>query len=132
MSNPIPAPAHVVADPKRPYKAYAGMFVALLGLIWANLEGRDSLDNMTMMEWLSIIIPALLTFGTVYKVTNPKILDVDAVADDRGAAEPGFVLIVLGLVLAVLALLVADVAFLLWVGVVIAVVGVVLLVAGRS
>jgi hypothetical protein len=72
--TPVPASDAVVADPKRPWKAYAGAFVTLLGLLWAALEGRDDLGNMTVMEWLSIIVPTILTFAAVYGIENPKVV----------------------------------------------------------
>lgn len=139
MSSIIPpiTPANVddvvKADKKRPYKAYAGMAVALIGLVWANLEGRDNLDNMTVMEWLSIIIPALLTFGAIYGVENPKVV-VNPTRDrgEAGAADIALVLIVIGVVMAIAALLVAKLAFLLWIGIVLAVVGVILMVTASS
>lgn len=55
----------------KPYKAYAAFVLTVLGLLWAALEGRDSLDNMTLMEWLSIIVPVILTTGAVYGIRNP-------------------------------------------------------------
>lgn len=72
---PVPAPENVEADPKRPYKAYVAFALTLLGTLWAALEGRDTLDNMSLMEWLSIIVPTLLTTGAVYGLRNPKIVE---------------------------------------------------------
>lgn len=71
----IPGPASVEADPKKPYKAYAAFLVTLLGTLWAALEGKDDLSNMTLMEWLTIIVPTLLTTAAVYGIRNPKIVD---------------------------------------------------------
>jgi hypothetical protein len=70
----LPTP-RVEADPKKPFKAIAGAFVTLLGLLWAALEGRDDLADMTAMEWASIIVPTILTFAAVYGVRNPKVVD---------------------------------------------------------
>jgi hypothetical protein len=70
----VPAP-YVEDDKSKPFKAYAGAFVTLLGLLWAALEGRDTLDNMSLMEWLSIVVPVILTFATIYGVRNPKVVD---------------------------------------------------------
>lgn len=73
--EPTPAPeatsGYIVADPKRPYKAIAAFVITVLGLLWANLAGRDSLGDMTLMEWLTIIVPTILTTGAVYGVSNP-------------------------------------------------------------
>lgn len=74
MSNYNADVTDVVADPKRPYKAVAAFFLTVLGLLWAALAGRDTLDNMSMMEWLSIIVPTILTTGAVYGIPNPKVL----------------------------------------------------------
>lgn len=73
--TPEPEPemttARVEADPKRPWKAIAAFVLTVLGLLWASLEGRDDLGNMTMMEWLAIIVPTILTTGAVYGIRNP-------------------------------------------------------------
>lgn len=66
-----PATGQIVADPKRPYKAIAAFVITVLGLLWANLAGRDTLGDMTAMEWLSIIVPTILTTGAVYGIQNP-------------------------------------------------------------
>lgn len=66
-----PPAVQVEADPRKPYKAVAAFVVTVLGLLWAALEGRDSLSNMTVMEWLSIIVPTVLTTAAVYGVRNP-------------------------------------------------------------
>lgn len=66
ITTPNPTP-----DPRRPYKAYAAFVFTLLGLLWASLEGRDTLDTMTLMEWLSVIVPVVLTTGAVYGIGNP-------------------------------------------------------------
>lgn len=63
--------ARVEADPKRPWKAIAAFVLTVLGLLWASLEGRDDLGNMTTMEWLAIIVPTILTTGAVYGIRNP-------------------------------------------------------------
>ena len=76
MSTNQPVPPNLVkADPAKPYKAYIGAFVTFLGLLWASLEGRDNLGNMTAMEWAALVIPVILTFSAVYGVTNPKVVD---------------------------------------------------------
>lgn len=55
----------------KPYKAVAAFVLTILGLLWASLAGKDTLDDMTLMEWLSIIVPVILTTGAVYGITNP-------------------------------------------------------------
>lgn len=66
----------VAADPKKPWKAWIGSLFAFLGLLWASLEGRDTLSNMSVMEWLAIIVPTILTWGAIYITPNPKVLKV--------------------------------------------------------
>lgn len=63
--------AVVKADPRRPYKAIAAFVLTVLGLLWAALAGRDTLTDMSLMEWLSIIVPTILTTGAVYGISNP-------------------------------------------------------------
>lgn len=73
--NILPQSAQVVADPKRPYKAYAAALVALLGSLWAALEGhKDNLGNMTLVEWLTVIVPTVLAWAATYVVENPKVV----------------------------------------------------------
>jgi len=69
--TPEPHTTKVEADPKRPYKAIAAFVLTVLGLLWTSLEGKDDLGNMTVMEWLAIIVPTILTTGAVYGVRNP-------------------------------------------------------------
>lgn len=69
--TPEPVEAKIEADPKRPWKAIAAFVLTVLGLLWASLEGKDDLGNMTVMEWLAIIVPTILTTGAVYGIRNP-------------------------------------------------------------
>ena len=102
--NVVPAPDYIEADPKRPWKAIAAFAFSFLGLIWASLAGRETLDDMTLMEWLSIIIPTILTTGGVYFVRNPKIIDPDAVErNDFGATDLLGAVLVVVLILILLA-----------------------------
>lgn len=71
MSDPVVHEARVEADPTRPYKAVAAFVLTVLGLLWAALEGRDSLGDMSVMEWASIVVPVILTTGAVYGIRNP-------------------------------------------------------------
>lgn len=76
MNDITPAPATVEADPKRPWKAIAATAVAFLGLLWANLEGhRDNLGNLTLNEWVTIVVPTILAFAATYAVRNPKVAE---------------------------------------------------------
>ena len=59
------------ADPKRPYKAYVAAAFALLGLIWANLQGVEDWGTLDFQDWVTIVVPAVLVFGATYFVSNP-------------------------------------------------------------
>jgi hypothetical protein len=65
---------NVVADPKKPWKAIAAAVFAFLGLFWANLQGVEDLGTLDLMDWVTIIIPTLVTFGATYFVENPKVV----------------------------------------------------------
>jgi hypothetical protein len=69
-----PVEARVEADPKRPWKAIAAFVVTLLGTLWAALEGREDLGSLTLMGWLSIIIPTILGTAAVYGFRNPVVV----------------------------------------------------------
>lgn len=64
--------SNVIADPKRPYKAYAAAAIAFLGLLWANLQGVEDWGSLGFQDWMTIIVPTILTFGGTYLVQNPK------------------------------------------------------------
>lgn len=68
-----PVEARVEADPKRPWKAVAAFVVTVLGTLWAALEGREDLGDLTVMGWASIIIPTILATAAVYGVRNPVV-----------------------------------------------------------
>jgi hypothetical protein len=78
MSNvdpTLPATPEVQDDPGKPLKAIVASLVALAGLLWAALEGKaDSWSNMSAQEWISILVPVLLTFAGTYITPNPKVL----------------------------------------------------------
>lgn len=106
MTVPEPQVARIEADPKRPWKAVAAFLLTLLGTLWAALEGRDSLDNMSLMEWLSIVIPTVLTTGAVYGLRNPLVAQQVANPDDAGETNPATVAVVVLAALLVVVLLI--------------------------
>lgn len=67
------APDNVIADPAKPYKAYLAAIGLIIGLMWANLQGRPTLDGMDLMDWLTVIVPTVLTTIAVYTKENPKV-----------------------------------------------------------
>ena len=44
---------------------------ALLGLIWANLQGVEDWGTLDFQDWVTIVVPAVLVFGATYFVSNP-------------------------------------------------------------
>lgn len=76
MNPPAPVTVEAVEDdPKKPWKAYAATAIAFLGLIWANLQGVESWGTLDFQDWVTIVVPAILTFGGTYMVSNPKVLN---------------------------------------------------------
>jgi hypothetical protein len=73
-------------DPGRPWKAVAALVVAALGMIWANLLGADTWETLNFQEWLTIIVPPILTALGVYFVPNPQ---VPAAPERVVASGPG-------------------------------------------
>ena len=57
--------------PTKPYKAVAAFVLAFIAAFVATLQGRPTLDNMKLIDWVIIVGGALVTAGTVYGVTNP-------------------------------------------------------------
>ncbi len=64
----------MTADPRKPWKAIVAGVVAFIGLLWANLEGRqDRLGEFGVAEWLGVLIPTAIAFGATYYVPNPRV-----------------------------------------------------------
>lgn len=70
--NPTPATA---ADPRRPYKAVAAFALSFLTALYATLQGRTDLDSTRPLDWVIIIIGAVVTAGATYAVSNPSTYD---------------------------------------------------------
>lgn len=76
MSNVNPVPVGTVeADPRKPYKAIAALVVTFLGLLWANLEGKEQWDTLGFQDWVTIIVPTVLATAAVYGIRNPKVVE---------------------------------------------------------
>lgn len=57
----------------KPYKAIAAFLVTFLGTLWANLNGREDLATMGVVDWITVIVPTLLATAAVYGISNqPK------------------------------------------------------------
>lgn len=54
-----------------PYtKAIVAFAVTFIGTLWANLEGRDDLGSLNFQEWLTVIVPTVLSVAAVYGFSN--------------------------------------------------------------
>lgn len=69
-----PVVDQVVADPKKPNKAFAAGAVTLIGTFWAALAGREDLGDLGFWEWVAVLMPPFLAFAATYTVPNPKVL----------------------------------------------------------
>lgn len=71
-----------------PYKAVAAFIGTLVAAIWANVQANGGDPPAGVWEWVSIIVPAVLTTLAVYQITNtPK----DPVArGQRGSTDVMF------------------------------------------
>jgi uncharacterized membrane protein YcaP (DUF421 family) len=55
----------------KPYKAIAAFLLTFVGALVATIQGRPSVEGMTVLDWVIVVGSALVTAGTVYGVTNP-------------------------------------------------------------
>ncbi len=55
----------------QPYKAAIAFVLSFLTALYASLQGRTDLNDLGPIEWLIIILGAVVTAGAVYVVTNP-------------------------------------------------------------
>lgn len=62
-----------VDNPRRPYKAIAALVVTFLGLLWANLEGKESWGTLGFQDWVTIVVPTVLATAAVYGIRNPTV-----------------------------------------------------------
>ena len=72
------------ADPSRPYKALAAFVVPIVATIWANLADQDTWSTLGVEEWLTIIVPPILSALLVYYVPNPQVQVVQKRVVDPG------------------------------------------------
>lgn len=54
----------------KPYKAIAAFLVTFLGTLWANLNGREDLESMSFVEWVTVIVPTIIATAAVYGISN--------------------------------------------------------------
>lgn len=53
-------------------KAWVAALVAGLGSLLAQIKDRTSLDTMTPLEWVIVVVTATVAGLTVYMVSNQK------------------------------------------------------------
>jgi hypothetical protein len=63
------------ADPKKPWKSVMAFVLTFLGMVYVSIKGNDALADLSLQDWLAIIIPALITAGGTYMVKNPLVED---------------------------------------------------------
>jgi uncharacterized membrane protein YcaP (DUF421 family) len=63
----------VVDDPRRPWKAVVAFVLAFLTALYATLQGRTDLESMKALDWVIVVLGAVVTAGATYVVTNPKV-----------------------------------------------------------
>ena len=67
MAGVTPAPP----TRTQPYKAIVGFVLAFLTALYATLQGRPDLDSMRVLDWLIVVLGAVVTAGGVWVTTNP-------------------------------------------------------------
>ncbi len=55
----------------QPFKAVAAFVLAFLTALYASIQGRTDLNDLGTIEWLIVILGAVVTAGAVFAVTNP-------------------------------------------------------------
>ena len=55
----------------KPYKAVAAFVLTFIGTLIATVQGRPSVEGMTLLDWIIVIGSSLVVTGAVYGVTNP-------------------------------------------------------------
>lgn len=66
MSTTSPAPS----APQTAHKAYIAAVIAALTTLVASIQGRPELDTLSVVDWLIIVVSAVLAGLTVYAVPN--------------------------------------------------------------
>jgi hypothetical protein len=54
----------------KPYKAVVAFVLSFLTALYATLQGRTDLDSMKAIDWLIVIMGAVVTAGGTYLVSN--------------------------------------------------------------
>lgn len=67
MSSATPAPPTAT----KPYKAIAAFVLTFLGLLVQAVTAKADAREITVQEWIVIVVGSLVTTGAVYGITNP-------------------------------------------------------------
>lgn len=73
--EPVTPPEVVVADPKRPYKAYAAAFIAVVITVVQAVQAQSADGNWSGEDTTTTIL-AFLSAALVYFVENPKVVQI--------------------------------------------------------
>jgi uncharacterized membrane protein YcaP (DUF421 family) len=55
----------------QPVKAIIAFVLTFASALLASLQGRQTLDGMGAVDWIIIVLGAIVTAGAVYGATNP-------------------------------------------------------------
>ncbi len=55
----------------KPYKAVIAFVFTFLAALFASIQGQPTLDGMSTLDWVVVVLGALVTAGAVYVVRNP-------------------------------------------------------------
>ncbi len=55
----------------KPYKSLAAFILAFAAALLASIQGRPTLDGMRVVDWVVVVLGAVVTAGAVYVVKNP-------------------------------------------------------------
>jgi hypothetical protein len=54
----------------KPYKAVVAFVLSFLTALYATLQGKTDLDSMGALDWLIVVMGAVVTAGATYVVSN--------------------------------------------------------------
>lgn len=55
----------------QPYKAVVAFALAFAAALLASIQGRPTLDGMGAVDWIVVILGAVVTAGAVWATRNP-------------------------------------------------------------
>jgi hypothetical protein len=55
----------------QPYKAAVAFVLTFAATLLASIEGNGNIGDMGWVDWLTVVLSAIVTAGAVYQVSNP-------------------------------------------------------------